>query len=78
AALAPKQLQTPEYAAVTNYGYHLDAGKFAEFLKNHCVKNLHVTHITDDVTHVINDEHGYIASLKTNKNGDITGDLFLD
>ena len=33
AALAPKQLQTPEYAAVTNYGNHLDAGKFAEFLK---------------------------------------------
>ena len=78
AALAPKQLQTPEYAAVTNYGYHLDAGKFAEFLKNHCVKNLNVTHIIDDVTEVINDEHAYIASLKTNNNGDITGDLFID
>ncbi|MBH0051448.1 tryptophan halogenase family protein [Pseudoalteromonas sp. SWYJZ19] len=78
AALAPKQLQTPEYAAVTNYGYHLDAGKFAEFLKNHCVKNLNVTHITDDVTEVINDDHGYIASLKTNNNGDIIGDLFID
>lgn len=78
AELAPKQLQTPEYAAVTNYGYHLDASKFAVFLKNHCVKNLNVTHITDDVTEVINDEHGYIASLKTNSNGDITGDLFID
>ena len=27
--LAPKQLATPDYAFVANYGYHLDAGQFA-------------------------------------------------
>ncbi len=30
-ALAPKQIQTPEYAFNVNYGYHLNAGKFSEF-----------------------------------------------
>jgi 2-polyprenyl-6-methoxyphenol hydroxylase-like FAD-dependent oxidoreductase len=29
---APKQAITPEYAAVANYAYHLDAGKFGTFL----------------------------------------------
>ena len=40
--LAPKQLATPEYAGVLNYGYHLDAGKFSEFLKDHCTNKLGV------------------------------------
>jgi len=38
--LAPKQISTPEYAFQMNYGYHLDAGKFAEFLRKHCVEEL--------------------------------------
>ena len=33
---APKQPGTPEYAAVANYGYHLDAGKFGQFLRKRC------------------------------------------
>jgi len=32
--LAPKEMATPEYGGVVNYGYHLDAGKFAVMLKN--------------------------------------------
>ena len=34
---APKQAATPEYAAVANYAYHLDAGKFGVFLRKHCI-----------------------------------------
>ena len=34
---APKQVTTPEYAAVANYAYHLDAGKFGAFLRKHCI-----------------------------------------
>ena len=34
--LAPKQIQVPEYAYTLNYGYHLDAGKFAEFTAGKC------------------------------------------
>ena len=39
AGLAPKTITTPEYQAVANYAYHLDAGKFAPFNPNvtcHC------------------------------------------
>ncbi|MGO2012800.1 MAG: tryptophan halogenase family protein [Pseudoalteromonas sp.] len=78
AALAPKQLHTPEYAAVTNYGYHLDAGKFATFLKEHCVEKLGVKHIIDDVLDVKNDSDDYIQSLSTTTHGEIHGDLFID
>ena len=37
---APKQIATPEYAAVANYAYHLDAGKFGLFLRKHCIEKL--------------------------------------
>ena len=47
--LAPKQISTPEYAFNVNYGYHLDAAKFAEFLRKHCVEKLGVTHIKANV-----------------------------
>ena len=36
--LAPKTITTPEYQAVANYAYHLDAGKFAPFLQKHCTE----------------------------------------
>src|SRR6201996_8893647 len=38
--LAPKMITTPEYQAVANYAYHLDAGKFAGFLQRHCTEQL--------------------------------------
>jgi tryptophan halogenase len=76
--LAPKLISTPEYAAVANYSYHLDAGKFAEFLKNHCTKNLGVTHIFDHVIKVNSADNGDIASVSSVNHGDIAGDLFID
>ena len=42
---APKQAATPEYAAVANYAYHLDAGKFGQFLREHSVQKLGVRHV---------------------------------
>ena len=76
--LAPKQMPTPEYAAVVNYGYHLDAGKFAIMLKKHCVDVLGVTCISDNVIQVNSAESDDIESLSTRFNGDIGGDLFID
>ena len=76
--LAPKQKTTPEYAFVTNYGYHLDAVKFAAFLKKHCVEKLGVKHIIDHVTGVNSSESTDIVSINTAENGDIPGDLFVD
>ena len=76
--LAPKQLSTPEYAGVLNYGYHLDAGKFADLLKSHCINNLGVTYIRDHVIAINSADNGDVASLNTQHHGAISGDLFID
>lgn len=76
--LAPKQITTPEYAGIMNYGYHLDAGKFAMMLKKHCIEVLGVTYISDNVTGVNAGEMGEIKSLNTQMHGELTGDLFID
>lgn len=76
--LAPKQLSTPEFSAVLNYGYHLDAGKFSHFLRKHCVEKLGVEHLLDNVLAVNTTDDGDIASVTTQKNGAVSGDLFID
>ena len=78
ADLAPKQLSTPAFAAVTNYGYHLNAAKFAELLKEHCTTKLNVCHILDHVSVINNELNGDIASVSCKKHGEIAGDLFVD
>nr|WP_216030514.1 tryptophan halogenase family protein [Alteromonas sp. C1M14]MBU2979582.1 tryptophan 7-halogenase [Alteromonas sp. C1M14] len=79
---APKQLQTPAYAAVANYGYHLNAHKFAELLKNHSINSLGVTHTLAHIEKVQVDSNDNIIALEsTAKNGEsslIKGDLFID
>jgi hypothetical protein len=77
-ARAPKQPQTPEYAGVANYGYHLDAGKFGVFLQKHCVDNLRVRHVLAHVDGVNATSDGDIAALRTREAGSIEGDLFVD
>ncbi|KVX01290.1 tryptophan halogenase family protein [Shewanella frigidimarina] len=76
--LAPKNITTPEFDAIANYAYHLDAGKFSEFLKQHAITQLNVNHIVDDVTKVNSHLNADIASLVTRNNGNISGDLFID
>ena len=76
--LAPKLITTPEYASVANYAYHLDNGKFGEFLRRHGIEKLGITHILDDVTGVQSDQHGDISTLSTKENGPLSGDLFVD
>lgn len=74
----PKQIGTPEYAAVANYAYHLDAGRFSGFLQKHCTEHLNVRHILADVTGVSTSDNGDITALQTDTAGDIQGDLFID
>lgn len=76
--LAPKQSGTPEYAAVVNYGYHLDAGKFSKMLQKHCTEALGVQHILDNITGVNAADNGDIASLDSKQHGVIEGDLYID
>jgi hypothetical protein len=75
---APKQASTPEFASVANYGYHLDAGKFAAFLRKHCTERLGVRHLLDHVTAVIPAPNGDIAALQGAQHGVLAGDLFID
>ena len=76
--LAPKQQETPDYAFVVNYGYHLDAGKFAQMLQEHCTGKLGVRHVLDHVTKVNGDPDADIKSVSTAGSGDIEADLFID
>lgn len=75
---APKQITTPEFAAVANYGYHLDAGKFGLFLRDHCVGKLGVRHVLDHVDAIRSRDNGDIAALATRRHGLLEGDLFVD
>jgi tryptophan 7-halogenase len=76
--LAPKMITTPEYQAVANYAYHIDAAKFAPFLQRHCVEKLGVRHVLADVQRVNQAENGDISSVVTEQAGEIAGDLFVD
>lgn len=76
--LAPKQANTPEYANVVNYGYHLDAGKFARLLKNHAINNLGVKHVLADVNEVTTVNSESIESVTLSDGSIISGDLFID
>lgn len=76
--LAPKLISTPEFAGNSNYGYHLDAGKFSNFLKTHCIEKLGVTYIQDHVIKINSAEDGDIASITTKMHGDLAADLFID
>ncbi len=76
--LAPKQIKTPEYSGVLNYGYHLDAGLFAGLLQRHCVDTLGVRHIADRVVTVDSHQNGNIRAVVTENHGALEGDLFID
>jgi hypothetical protein len=75
---APKQAATPEFAAVANYGYHLDAGKFSVFLRRHCVEHLGVRHMPAHVDGITPGANGDISSLRLRDGGALAGDLFID
>lgn len=76
--LAPKDITTPEYDGHLNYAYHLNAGKFASFIRDHVVQKLGVTHVYADMTDAELDEQGYVTAINTQQAGKIAGDLFVD
>jgi flavin-dependent dehydrogenase len=76
--LAPKLITTKAFDYIANYGYHIDATKFSELLKKHCVGKLGVKHIISHVMSAHNDDMGDIQFVSTQTHGDIPGDLFID
>lgn len=76
--LSPRQRTMPAYAGALNYGYHLDAGKFAALLAQHAIGRLGVTRIAAEVTGIIEGPDGDIAALTLRNQADLAGDLFID
>lgn len=76
--LAPKTIRTPEFGAVANYAYHLDAGKFVDLLHRHCTTKLGVQYISADVVDVRKALNGDISAIITDQAGNIEGDLYVD
>lgn len=76
--LAPKQAEAPPYAFTVNYGYHLNAAKFADLLRRHAQDALGVAHITGTVSTVESHPDGDIAALALADGRRIEGDLFID
>ena len=73
--LAP--ITPPNFPFRMEYGYHFDSHLLGQFLSEHG-KQLGITHISDDVEHVVQHANGDIASVVTKQHGKIDGDLFID
>ena len=81
AGLGPRTLSESEYEGQCNYAYHLDAGAFAELLKQHSRSDLGVEHIIATVLDANLDAHGNIASLLIDGetgHETLAADLFVD
>ena len=76
--LAPKQPSAPHYAFTVNYGYHLNAIKFAEVLRGHATNTLGVAHMQGTVQGASTHPDGDIAAVKLNNGQLVEGDLFVD
>ena len=75
--LAPRQRGMPPYAGALNYGYHLDAGKFAALLTRHATGRLGVRHVRARVAAIEGDANR-IETLVLADGGRVEGDFFLD
>ncbi|MDG2391937.1 MAG: tryptophan 7-halogenase [Thalassotalea sp.] len=78
ANLAPKLITTSEYQGVTEYAYHLDAGKFAQLLQENATQKLDVQHVMANVVSINSHSNGHIKSVTTDCCGEFNGDLFID
>lgn len=66
-----------EQRAQFPYAYHFDADRVAEFLAEHATAR-GVRRVIDNVTHVGQDERGWINRIITKEHGDLVGDLYID
>ncbi|GAC1612659.1 MAG: tryptophan 7-halogenase [Novosphingobium sp.] len=76
--LAPRQRTMPDYAGALNYGYHLDAGKFANLLARHGTGKLGITHVAALVDGVDSTADGDIVALRLRDRAPLAGDFFID
>lgn len=75
--VAPKDWQAKPYEGAVPYGYHLDANKFAHFLKEIAVRR-GVKHVLGYIKDAILDDQGCIKFLSLKDGQNIVGDFFID
>ena len=73
----PRLNGAKEFERSLQYAYHLDAGKFAALLTEHCKAN-GVRHILENVKEVKQDERGYISGVELEKSGFHAVELVID
>ncbi len=73
----PRTSGTEEYDQSMNFAYHLDAGKFAGMLAEHCAR-AGVEHIRENVLKIEKDEQGNVAALMLDKTGRHEIELVID
>jgi len=78
AGLGPRSLTDPDFQGPCNYAYHLDAGEFAELLKQHATEKLGVHHLVDTVSNVSLSSDGFIDAITLEQTGKLSGDFFVD
>lgn len=79
AGKAPRPVSEGEYQGPLNYAYHLDAGAFADVLKQHAKTKLGVLHRVATVEQVLLTDDAQIAGLKLNDAATpVTADLYID
>ncbi len=76
--LAPKTISTPEYQGALNYAYHLDTNKFAAFIKEHCVNNLNINHVVQDIVGTTMGDEGEVCSLRLADGLELIADFYID
>jgi flavin-dependent dehydrogenase len=74
---APREMGAPDYDRHISYAYHLDAGLFAEYLRDLAIQR-GIKHVRDDVLDVEKDERGYITALKLKRNDRHPVELVID
>ncbi|AJP72089.1 tryptophan halogenase family protein [Sphingomonas hengshuiensis] len=77
ACRAPKLPSHPDFTGPLNYAFHFDAVALAKLLRDQSIAN-GVAHLTDTVTEVLIGEDGAIAGLRTEANGVLEADLYID
>ncbi|MEM7081657.1 MAG: tryptophan halogenase family protein [Pseudomonadota bacterium] len=78
AGLAPRTITESDYQGQCNYAYHLDAGAFADLLKEFCRDQLGVQHVVDTVQSAEQDASGALTAVQLEKRGLFEADLFVD
>ena len=76
--MAPKKILTPEYQGDTTYAYHLNAGKFSKMLAENAQNKYGVKHLWANIQNVIQDDSGLISHLKTDSEGALPFDFYVD